>query len=104
MVRAKQQPAEARTGQLLLLESQHEQTVAGHGGGELLRQFLRRLAARRKEQQVKWLWTMLDERLIARLKSDPALKSRLPALETAVAEGRLSAALAVEEIADAMGL
>ena len=47
---------------------------------------------------------MLDERLIARLKSDPALKSRLPALEAAVAEGRLSPALAVEEIAGAMGL
>ena len=61
-------------------------------------------AERRKEQQVKWLWTMLDERLIARLKSDPALKSRLPALERAVADGRLSPALAVEEIADAMGL
>jgi len=61
-------------------------------------------AARRKEQQIKWLWTMLDERLIARLKSDPALKSRLPALEKAVAEGRLSPALAVEEITDAMGL
>src|SRR5262249_17330438 len=59
-------------------------------------------AARRKEQQVKWLWTMLDERLIARLKSDPALKSRLPTLEKAVAEGRLSPALAVEEIAGAM--
>jgi len=62
------------------------------------------LAARRKEQQVKWLWSMLDERLIARLKSDPALKSRLPALEAAVAQGRLSPALAVEEIAAAMGL
>jgi LAO/AO transport system kinase len=62
------------------------------------------LAARRKDQQVKWLWAMLDERLIARLKSDPALKSRLPALEKAVAEGRLSPALAVEEIAGAMGL
>jgi len=62
------------------------------------------LAARRKEQQVKWMWSMLDERLIARLKGDPALKSRLPALEAAVAEGRLSPALAVDEIAGAMGL
>ena len=62
------------------------------------------LAARRKEQQVKWMWSMLDERLIARLKGDPALKSRLPALEAAVAEGRLSPALAVDEIARAMGL
>jgi LAO/AO transport system kinase len=47
---------------------------------------------------------MLDERLIARLKSDPALKSRLPGIEAAVADGRLSPALAVEEIAGAMGL
>jgi LAO/AO transport system kinase len=61
-------------------------------------------AARRKEQQVKWLWTMLDERLTARLKSDPALRSRLPQLEAAVAEGRMSPALAVDEIAKAMGL
>jgi LAO/AO transport system kinase len=87
--------------------------LTGNGLAELWAQILAHrerltnageLAARRKEQQVKWMWSMLDERLIARLKGDPALKSRLPALETAVAEGRLSAAVAVEEIADAMGL
>jgi LAO/AO transport system kinase len=61
-------------------------------------------AARRREQQVKWMWAMLDERLFARVKSDPAVKSRLPELEAAVAEGRLSPAVAVDEIADAMGL
>ena len=47
---------------------------------------------------------MLDDRLFMRLKSDPALRARLPALEAAVAEGRLSPALAVDEIAQAMGL
>jgi LAO/AO transport system kinase len=87
--------------------------LTGNGVAELWAQVLAHreklaragaLAARRQEQQVKWLWTMLDERLIARLKSDPALKSRLPALEAAVAEGRLSPALAVDEIAGAMGL
>src|SRR5207244_6159519 len=57
------------------------------------------LAALRRKQQVKWMWTMLEERLFARLKSDPALKARLPGIEAAVAEGRLSPALAVEEIA-----
>jgi LAO/AO transport system kinase len=62
------------------------------------------LAQRRREQQVKWMWTMLDDRLFARLKTDPALRARLPALEAAVAEGRLSPALAVDEIAQAMGL
>ena len=62
------------------------------------------LAQRRREQQVKWMWTMLDDRLFTRLKSDPALRARLPALEAAVAEGQLSPALAVDEIAQAMGL
>jgi len=61
-------------------------------------------ARRRREQQVKWMWTMLDDRLFMRLKTDPAVRARLPALEAAVAEGRLSPALAVDEIAQAMGL
>jgi LAO/AO transport system kinase len=61
-------------------------------------------AARRRAQQVKWMWTMLEERLSARLHADPALRARVPKLEKAVAEGRLAPALAVEEIAQAMGL
>jgi LAO/AO transport system kinase len=56
-------------------------------------------AARRREQQVKWMWAMLEERMFARLRSDPALKARLPRLEAAVAAGRLSPTTAVEEIA-----
>jgi LAO/AO transport system kinase len=57
------------------------------------------LAARRRDQQVKWMWTMLEERMLSRLRSDPVLKQELPRLEAAVAEGRISAAVAVEEIA-----
>jgi LAO/AO transport system kinase len=53
---------------------------------------------RRREQQVKWMWTMLEARLLERLRHHPSLKVRLPAIERAVAEGRLSPALAVEEI------
>ena len=49
------------------------------------------LAARRREQQVKWMWTMLEERLMGKVQADPAVKARLPALEAAVAEGRISA-------------
>ncbi len=62
------------------------------------------LAARRREQQVKWLRTMLEERVFSRLKSDPVLRAKLPRLEAAVAEGRMSPALAVEELAAALGL
>ena len=62
------------------------------------------LVRRRQDQQVKWMWTMLDDRLFMRLKGDPRLRSRVSALEAAVAEGRLSPAMAVDEIAQAMGL
>jgi LAO/AO transport system kinase len=62
------------------------------------------LPARRREQQVKWMWSMLEERVFARLKTDASLRAKLPQLEAAVAEGRLSAMLAVEEIAGALGV
>jgi GTPase len=62
------------------------------------------LDARRRQQQVKWMWAMLEDRVFARLKSDPALKAKLPRIEAAVAEGRMSPALAVDEIAAALGV
>ncbi|MET0276911.1 MAG: methylmalonyl Co-A mutase-associated GTPase MeaB [Pseudorhodoplanes sp.] len=61
-------------------------------------------AEKRKGQQVAWMWSMLEGRLLARLRSDPALKGRLPQIEKQVATGKLSPMLAVEEIAAAMGL
>ena len=57
------------------------------------------LAARRREQQVKWMWSMLEERLTARLRSDPAVRTKLKAAEAAVADGKLAPTLAVEQIA-----
>jgi LAO/AO transport system kinase len=62
------------------------------------------LAARRRQQQVKWMWAMLEERIAARLRSDPALRAKLPRLEAAVADGRVSASLAVDELAAALGV
>ncbi len=61
------------------------------------------LAARRGEQQVKWMWTMLEERLFAPLRSDRALKAALPRIEAEVASGRLAPAKAVEKIAEMLG-
>jgi LAO/AO transport system kinase len=58
------------------------------------------LAARRGEQQVKWMWTMLEERLFAPLHTDRTLKAALPRIEGEVAAGRLAPATAVEEIAE----
>jgi LAO/AO transport system kinase len=61
-------------------------------------------AAKRRAQGVKWMWTMLQERVAERLKRDPQLKARLPALEADVAAGRLAPMVAVEEIAGVLGL
>jgi LAO/AO transport system kinase len=62
------------------------------------------LAARRRAQQVKWMRAMLEDRLTARLRSDASVRARLPRLEAAVAEGTMSPAVAVEEIASLLGL
>jgi GTPase len=62
------------------------------------------LADRRREQQVRWMWTMIEERLMGKAKSDPAVRARLPALEAAVSEGTISPAVAADEIAQALGL
>src|SRR5215470_6337670 len=48
------------------------------------------LAARRRHQQVKWMWAMFEERLRNRLNSDPASKAKLAGIEAAVAAGKLS--------------
>jgi GTPase len=61
-------------------------------------------AARRREQQVKWMWTMLEQRVFARLHADRSTKAKLKQIETAVAEGRLSPALAVDQTARLLGL
>src|ERR1700691_376595 len=61
------------------------------------------LAARRGEQQVKWMWTMLEERMFAPLRTDRAVKAALPRIEADVAAGRLAPATAVEKFADMLG-
>ncbi|MCL2430545.1 MAG: methylmalonyl Co-A mutase-associated GTPase MeaB [Alphaproteobacteria bacterium] len=61
-------------------------------------------AARRREQQVKWMWALLEDRLRSRLATDPKLKAKLPQTERAVAEGTLSPALAVDDIVAMLGL
>ena len=87
--------------------------LTGEGVAELWAQVLRynermgktgELAELRRAQQVKWLWSMLEDRVFSRLKSDARLRAKLPQLEAAVAAGKLSPTLAVEEIAAALGL
>ncbi|MFY9686388.1 MAG: methylmalonyl Co-A mutase-associated GTPase MeaB, partial [Pseudolabrys sp.] len=62
------------------------------------------LVTRRREQQVKWMWTMLEERLTARLRSDASVRAKLRQMENQVAAGKLAPTLAVEEIAKLLGV
>jgi LAO/AO transport system kinase len=57
------------------------------------------LAARRGEQQVKWMWTMLEERLFEPLRTDRTIKAHLSRIEADVAAGVTAPATAVEDIA-----
>src|SRR5476651_843657 len=60
-------------------------------------------AARRRQQQVKWMWSMLEQRMMARLRADPSVRTRVKKIETEVAEGRVTPALAAEQIAEMLG-
>jgi LAO/AO transport system kinase len=62
------------------------------------------LTTRRREQQVKWMWAMLEERLTARLRNDAGVRTKLRQAEAAVAAGKLAPTLAVEEIAKLLGV
>jgi LAO/AO transport system kinase len=57
-------------------------------------------AARRREQQVKWMWSMLESRMMARLRSEASIRARVKKIEAEVAEGRVTPALAAEQIAE----
>ena len=55
-------------------------------------------AARRREQQVKWMWSMLESRMMARLRAEASIRARVKKIEAEVAEGHLAPALAAEQI------
>ena len=57
-------------------------------------------AARRQQQQVKWMWSMLEQLTMARLRSDASVRAKVKRIEAEVAGGRVSPALAAEQIAE----
>lgn len=65
---------------------EHRATLEAEGG----------LAARRGEQQVRWLWSLLDARIEDRLRQ--TLGQDLPALEAAVGKGELAPGEAVDRL------
>ena len=87
--------------------------LTGNGIADLWRQVMAHkekmtgsgeLEQRRRDQQVKWMWTLLEERLTARLRSDATVRGKVKQAEAAVAAGKLAPTLAVDEIAQLLGL
>lgn len=56
------------------------------------------LEARRRGQQVRWVWAMVRERLLADLREHPAVRQMAPELEARVADGTVPPAVAAERI------
>jgi LAO/AO transport system kinase len=57
-------------------------------------------ASRRREQQVKWMWSILEQRTMARLRADASVRAKVKKIETEVADGRVTPAIAAEQIAE----
>jgi LAO/AO transport system kinase len=55
-------------------------------------------AARRREQQVKWMWSMLEQRMLARLRSEASVRAKVKKIESEVANGQVTPSLAAEQI------
>jgi len=121
IVRAKQAAAQYRAALHILKAPSPNWTppvatysgLTGDGIAELWKQIIAHrekmmesgeLASKRREQQVKWMWAMLEDRIYAQLRANPVLKSKLPAMEQAVAAGTLSPMVAVEDIVQAFGV
>src|SRR3978361_2080491 len=57
-------------------------------------------AGRRRQQRIKWMWSMLEQRMMARLRADATMRAKVKKTEAEVADGRITPALAAEQIAD----
>ena len=59
---------------------------------------------KRRAQDRKWMWALVDERLRARLAGDAAHRQRMRRIEQAVARGTMSPAAGADEIAALLAL
>jgi len=61
------------------------------------------LAARRRDQARAWMWSLVEEELRRRFRSDPEVARAIPGLERAVAEQRTTPAAAARALLAAFG-
>jgi GTPase len=56
------------------------------------------LERRRQEQQLRWMWSLVEDILLRRLRDDPAVRALLPSLEADVKAGIVPATLAARRL------
>jgi LAO/AO transport system kinase len=61
------------------------------------------LARKRAEQHVDWMWAMVRDQLMDRLRTDRGVRARLPELEREVRDGELTPTLAAQTVLDLLG-
>jgi LAO/AO transport system kinase len=66
----------------------HRRTMAGNGAFE----------AKRRAQQIRWMWAMIDDRLKSRLRGDAGLKALTQDMENGITAGKVTPALAADKI------
>lgn len=59
------------------------------------------LLEQRRRQDVAWMWATIDDRLLTRFRSAPAVRARLAAVEAAVRRGELTPNAAAHALLDA---
>ncbi|MFE7133283.1 methylmalonyl Co-A mutase-associated GTPase MeaB [Streptomyces sp. NPDC057638] len=62
------------------------------------------LAAKRRDQQIDWTWSMVRETVLDRLRAHPEVRALTPELEREVREGSLTPTLAAQRLLHAFGL
>jgi LAO/AO transport system kinase len=59
------------------------------------------LDAKRNQQQVRWMWTAVEERLVGHLRSHPTVRSLTPTLTDALRAGTTTPTAAAAALLDA---
>jgi LAO/AO transport system kinase len=62
------------------------------------------LAAKRQEQLRRWMWSMVEDRVLGALRAHPEVQRRAPALEADVLAGKLTPTLGARALLEAFGI
>ena len=62
------------------------------------------LPEKRVHQQIRWMWSMIDDRLMSALRTHGKVVERIPSVERDVEAGRLTPTLGAQQILNAFGL